>query len=76
MFRRPHPRYLPLISIKARHRVSDELRWPLTPIAVVCNSLEEDADADAWVDTGVDEDEDDSDLLVVSERSCWTIQRM
>ncbi|KAN0088004.1 hypothetical protein V8E55_006625 [Tylopilus felleus] len=51
--------------VKARHRLPDELRRPLMPMAVVRNSLEEGADADTWVDTDVDKD----DVVVVSERA-------
>ena len=55
----------PYLRVKARNRALDELRRPLMPMAVVRNSLEEGADADAWVGTDVDKD----DVMVVSERA-------
>ena len=49
--------------VKASNRAPNELRRPLMPIAVVRSRLEEDADADVWVDTDVHKD----DVVVASE---------
>ena len=51
--------------LKARNKAPDELRRPLTPMAVVRSSLAEGVDADAWVDADVNKDD-----LVVSE---WAV---
>lgn len=50
---------------RAKCRPQDYLRRPLTPFGMA-PSLEEKTEADAWIDTDVDADDDDS---VVSERA-------
>ena len=60
------PPSLSLAQAKARYRPQDDFRRPLTPLGVA-SSLEESTDADAWIDTDVDADEDEGDC-VVSER--------
>ena len=59
------PRPPRCLLLKSSNRAPDALRRPLMPMAVVRNNMEEDVDADVWVDTDMDKD----DILVVSERA-------
>ena len=53
----PRPPALSPFHVTARGKLPNELRRPLTPMGLVRGTLEEGADADALVDTDMDEDD-------------------